>query len=688
MFMKGLEAKQTRRVPTTMQTEAELKKLTVPQLKALCRDGRITGYSKLGKDAIIHKLLENAAANSGPPSLLPNPSVNSASSSKPCPKKQKSTPASLPTSSSNGDAVFKIPAVPNRALQGPLNSLPTTPGLTARAPKLNASVNPSLSRNISDSTPSSVTKTTAPLTAISVPHRADPARILASGLDPPNLQSATVQSQSASPIASTGPAQSGLKRPSAATSVPLPAKKQKIIPTILSSKSTVSKAAVAAIPFQENVKLIKKQPKPFVPLVVRATKSAALKLVSNVSVTGASFYLDFPPSPPPPSLPSIALPPSISQRKRVPRLSVILSLLQCYLANEDLRNCVLVSRMFRYAVYLSAYHRLVRNFAGQRLSMVLASCPEATRTTNMWPYLLQRMKELSMRKSQYDRCFRSGVFPTHAISEHLWTSPDHERQIAIALRFLLTRLFFQVSVGSGKGAKGWQEGQVVDAQQLVKDEVWMITVQHSATSTESFYVLEQTCEPLTATVDSPSTGLAVRQDWSAYIADRALSVHDSPPPPLLSYLSWTNHEEYSYGISRLWLKRIDSEGEMGKVKRRTAERYVFACVVGNSLSGRWMSSTQMAQEQMGLAEVVVPRVAASRKVNLFLPPHHHVESVHFTASGRRAGIPLHGALAVVQTPGREYFVLRDNGMQVGCEEEGVAEVWMKILGCDNLGVVE
>ena len=64
--------------------------------------------------------------------------------------------------------------------------------------------------------------------------------------------------------------------------------------------------------------------------------------------------------------------------------------------------------------------------------------------------------------------------------------------------------------------------------------------------------------------------------------------------------------------------------------------------------------------------------------------HHHVESVHFTTSGGKA---LHPALAVVQTPGREYYILKDNGMQVGCEEDGVAPVWMSVLGCNSLGGV-
>jgi hypothetical protein len=49
------------------------------------------------------------------------------------------------------------------------------------------------------------------------------------------------------------------------------------------------------------------------------------------------------------------------------------------------------------------------------------------------------------------------------------------------------------------------------------------------------------------------------------------------------------------------------------------------------------------------------------------------------------GRPLHPAVAVVQTPAREYYILRDNGLEVGCEEEGVASVWMRILGCDARG---
>jgi hypothetical protein len=54
-----------------------------------------------------------------------------------------------------------------------------------------------------------------------------------------------------------------------------------------------------------------------------------------------------------------------------------------------------------------------------------------------------------------------------------------------------------------------------------------------------------------------------------------------------------------------------------------------------------------------------------------------VESVHFVSS---SGRPFHPAVASVQTPHREYFVLRENGLQIGCEEDGISETWMDILG--------
>jgi hypothetical protein len=176
-------------------------------------------------------------------------------------------------------------------------------------------------------------------------------------------------------------------------------------------------------------------------------------------------------------------------------------------------------------------------------------------------------------------------------------------------RFILTRLWFLISVGGGgNDPTAWSRGIVVDAQEVVKDEIWTVTVQtissqpdgKSASQTEIFYVLEQTCEvvghplPPAHPSDSSTTSNAsasvprtmqLRADWSAYIAHRQLpaSVYDSPPLPLLAHLKWQNHEEYYRGLSKLWLKRIADQGELGTAKRIVADRYVLACVMGN----RW-----------------------------------------------------------------------------------------------------
>ncbi|KAJ7505441.1 hypothetical protein B0H11DRAFT_422247 [Mycena galericulata] len=675
----------------------------------------------------------------------PTPDSSTQERSQPRPKKRKNPPASEESSTASSAHVFKVPAVPQRAVQesapGSVSSstIPTpAPSAPLKKKKKIAGDKPPSSTSdpvAREALTSSATKKKKTIPA-DVPSQsanasADSVSTTPSKKTPVDVPTpSTVKSTTQGTLMATGshplPAPNVSKRPST-TLVPAdpPPKKRKVIspsstPQLPSVPKFVlpRKAPAVATPSTPSVvpeipiNVLDMRPKVpqkrFVPLVVTKKVPAPAPAVAAppdpafvpIAVEGSApqplYYLDFPIAAPPKSLSMITLPPSLSQRKRVPRFALFLSSVA---DEDDLRNCLLVSRMFRYAgnfyplvhapyltisvaVYLSAAHRLDRDFAGQRLSAVLAKYPR--NTTNMWPYLEQRQQELSARKRQYTSSFLGRLFPRGVISDHLWTSPDHERQIVVALRFLLTRLFFQVSVGGGKEGEGWREGQIVNTEQLVEDEIWEITVRHSATSTERFYVLEPTCEPLTTTTDSPETGLPVRTDWSAYIAHRTLSV-DSPPPRLLNYMSWTNHEEYLLGISRLWLKRIEDEGEIGIAKRITAERYILACVVGNSVSGRWMSSTQMAQDFAGLADNAPARVTATPKVNLFLPKHHHVESVHFATSGR-VKTPLHSALAVVQTPDREYFILRDNGMQVGCEEEGIAEAWMNIIGCTNAGV--
>jgi hypothetical protein len=161
--------------------------------------------------------------------------------------------------------------------------------------------------------------------------------------------------------------------------------------------------------------------------------------------------LDLPPALPLPVLGNITLPPSLSQRKLVHRWSVVLS----GISDAERRQCVLVSRMFRYAgtpyiphvytlapntrgiptVYLSASAILEQDYGGQRLAHVVQQYPQTR--TNMWPYLRQRRAEAAGRKAVFEASFlgrnvyRGEVDP---IAERLWASPDDERQACMALR--------------------------------------------------------------------------------------------------------------------------------------------------------------------------------------------------------------------------------------------------------------
>lgn len=119
---------------------------------------------------------------------------------------------------------------------------------------------------------------------------------------------------------------------------------------------------------------------------------------------------------------------------------------------------------------------------------------------------------------------------------------------------------------------------IVDTQELVAGDVWSITVSSSA-STEVYYVLAATCEVVGS---SAQDLLPLRADWSAYINTQSSpSPVKAPTFSLMSQLKWINHEEYDKGISRVWLKRIQGDGELGAAKRAVAGRYVLACVVAN-----------------------------------------------------------------------------------------------------------
>jgi hypothetical protein len=109
-------------------------------------------------------------------------------------------------------------------------------------------------------------------------------------------------------------------------------------------------------------------------------------------------------------------------------------------------------------VYSSAYHKLSRDFSGRRLSLVLQQA-HSPLMTNFWPYLRQREQEVLERKNAVMNSFLHPVFrgPSRLISERLWSSPDNEKQVTLALRFghlfsiqyVISMILWQILVDTG-----------------------------------------------------------------------------------------------------------------------------------------------------------------------------------------------------------------------------------------------
>ncbi|RPD62799.1 hypothetical protein L227DRAFT_522666 [Lentinus tigrinus ALCF2SS1-6] len=685
-----------------------LAKLTVPQLKALCKERKITGYSKLGRQALVQKLVESGlcfadTSHSGTPSTTP------AERAPPDATTHTSTAASQPVSATASRPPSIAPTstpslvVPEDASTPPIDvrGLPSAPSpitvSTVQAeygtPSPCVSQAPTLARNAPTSRPSvTAKKRIRPSIETMPPPPAKKQRILSSS------STANVQ-PSPAPVTAMP-----CKPPASVVMTPtrtrVPVTPTRAVPVSAPAPATVSASA-----------------KRFKPLVVNKAKISALSTPAQSSASASvsstapvhllaltekplSSLQDFEATVP--ALRPITLPPSLAHRKRVQSWAVILS----GLSDKERAACALVSRAFRYAVYLSASCILTQQYQGRRLQDdVLRKHSQAM--TNMWPYLRARQAEVGQRRRVYETSFLARILQrcglANPVSSRLWASPDSSKQLLVVIRFVLTRAWFELSVRTSPGgatdANSWLHGTIVDAQEVVAGEVWLVSVEYaSPRPREVFYVLEATCEvvgrpspprfrPEDAIPSSPgSVSLPVRADWSAYIEQRREAPPGSTsPPPLLAHLKWAGVEDYYQGISKLWLKKVVGEGRLGDRKRMVAERYVLACVVGNGISGQWMTTNEMAQEFAGLPERVAapPGRQKSSALNLYLPEHHHVESVHFTSAG---GKDLHVALAVVQTPHREYYILRDNGMQVGCEEEGVAAVWREVLRCDAKGL--
>jgi hypothetical protein len=145
----------------------------------------------------------------------------------------------------------------------------------------------------------------------------------------------------------------------------------------------------------------------------------------------------------------------------------------------------------------------------------------------------------------------------------------------------LTRLWFALSTGveCGIGIRiNWFHDTITGVAEVVKSEIWRVTVRNLSGHLQVFHVLEATCEVLG--LEGGTWGDEyLRSDWASYIEERKKS--PEVRSPLCEAMRWADHAEYQQGISRHWLRRTEQMGMQGGALRTIAERYTLACIVGN-----------------------------------------------------------------------------------------------------------
>ncbi|KXN88187.1 hypothetical protein AN958_07646 [Leucoagaricus sp. SymC.cos] len=690
----------------------DLQKLTVPQLKALCKDKGLTGYSKLPKQALVEKLVAGGvtvvtaiSTTSKDDNQVEHGQQTTQKTKK---KAQKVTPAvSQITSGKNqGHSLPPEPAPPvgieeRGAVDNGKKPPQPTPAVitTVIAPnppqqrEQSASSQKTFAPTTQEQSNARTAATTAAIdtvTRISYPSRPPDISFTSSHLtkasgEPP-LKKQKLKHVEAR---DAGTAQKTLQEKAPVQSK---ATAPKTIPVVIQSvnkEKTVASKSNTHIP-RDTAGTAKR----YIPLVIKPKSNPVTGVQERRSLQQSSTasrphteqesnirngLFEFPsPDDTDITFKTITLPPSLSQRKFATRLAIILRDVRV----EDMPSLTLTSRLFRYSAYLSAARHLKRWYPGERTDKVLEDV--SVDRMNLWEYRMIREKEVEKRKEVN----LSGVLgklvagDLGLVDDGIWRRDD-VKSLVVALRFLLTRCYFCLSLNRDLGEV--RRDKLVDVQEVVKKEIWCITTvtRDEGQKVAKFYVLDATCEVIGSPVGLDGR-LPTRADWSSYIEKRIAQKGMEKAVDIMEYVRWTNHEEYDYGMSKIWLKRVEQEGEVGRLKRDIAKRYILACTMENSLSGRYMTSSEMEQELNGLPnKLAACQKTKETRINLFVPVHHHVESLHFMTASKQS---LHPALAVVQTPSREYYILKENGMQVGCEEEGVGEVWMEIVGCSSTGV--
>jgi hypothetical protein len=336
---------------------SDLSKLNVSQLKAICKERRIVGYSKLAKAALIRKLGEL-----GPSSQSPSFVQNTRTQTQTSPLLSEFGSSSSRIDGSLVSAAAAQPMGMPSQVFSPRepNTVPGTHIPQSSATSASGSIPPSsLSRDRGQNVDPSVSES-----ALNVP---------ASKRKSPEISLEISQghtSVQARPLAK--------KRKVAAVSSPLSVRADIPSPTsvhVLGDRGGVPDLSLSALPangsgsalvpgikearqLDARPRTISMSGKRFKPLKVTRPLPATLgdrngsrclqgiKSVLSVTVQPSPlWHLDFPVLPEPPLLSAITIPPSLSQRKLVHHWAIILS----GLSDKERLQCCLVSKLIRYA---------------------------------------------------------------------------------------------------------------------------------------------------------------------------------------------------------------------------------------------------------------------------------------------------------------------------------------------------
>jgi hypothetical protein len=388
----------------------DLQKLTVPQLRALCKEKGITGYSKLAKSALIEKLTTHGKR---PP--LANELV------------AKSGHIIQPQEKLSDEKQKKKEPSKSAAVQSAVKALVVE---KLREP---------------DPIELCQERTNVSIDSGSLPD---------SGNDQGSLQLAKTTTEAEPPLKKQKTKlvlnQSSL---TIKKSIQEPKTNRRTVPLVIEPSNKQKRAHIP------REKAVASNGKRYVPLVIQPKQpivstepeiAVAESRITEQSVL-SRYYLDFPVVDESKLVfKTITFPPSISQRRSASKLAIVLRDIR----REDIPNMALTCRLFRYSAYLSAGVYLKRWYPGKRLDEVLKEV--SVDRMSLWCYKVLRDDEFRERREVFRRSLVGKLVggDLDVVAEDVWKSGDNAREAVIAIRYDISLLrvkmqstfFLQVSV--------------------------------------------------------------------------------------------------------------------------------------------------------------------------------------------------------------------------------------------------